>query len=239
MTLICDKWVKPFIDTSKWEYFDLSCKSRDATKDKVLHDAVASGAKLGAIFKEPTITPTADQVKELGLSKAWGSPNGAMRRGWNGITISRDTIHIPGIKLGFEKPVLFERHAIGGEYGAGWKSVGKGRVVTTFLPENLKDGVEVIDGREVKDNENAVVIYDNPLDNVEDLAHIFFSRCLEADIVPYVVTKKTVFKWQEGFWQKMKKVFDSLTRKSTKRQAFWTSVGEILCISSATQPPCK
>jgi hypothetical protein len=26
----------------------------------------------------------------------WGSPNGAMRRGWNGITISRDTIHIDG-----------------------------------------------------------------------------------------------------------------------------------------------
>jgi len=225
MTLICDKWVKPFIDTSKWEYFDLSCKSRDATKDKVLHDAVASGAKLGAIFKEPTITPTADQVKELGLSKAWGSPNGAMRRGWNGITISRDTIHIPGIKLGFEKPVLFERHAIGGEYGAGWKSVGKGRVVTTFLPENLKDGVEVIDGREVKDNENAVVIYDNPLDNVEDLAHIFFSRCLEADIVPYVVTKKTVFKWQEGFWQKMKKVFDSDYKEKYKKAGILDKCG--------------
>jgi isocitrate dehydrogenase len=55
-----------------------------------------SGARLKAIFKEPTITPTADQVIRLGLKKAWGSPNGAMRRGWNGITISRDTIHIDG-----------------------------------------------------------------------------------------------------------------------------------------------
>merc|ERR1719230_1164949 len=34
-------------------------------------------------------------------------------------------------------------------------------------------------------------------------------RCLAAGIVPYVVTKKTVFKWQEGFWQKMKAVFDA------------------------------
>jgi len=134
MKLVCEKWVDPFVDTSKWEYFDLSCKGRDATKDKVLHDAVASGAKLGAIFKEPTITPTADQVKSMGLSKAWGSPNGAMRRGWNGITISRDTIHIPGIELGFKRPVLFERHAVGGEYGAGWSNVGKGRVLTTFFP---------------------------------------------------------------------------------------------------------
>ncbi|CAK0845801.1 unnamed protein product [Prorocentrum cordatum] len=139
MKLICEKWVHPFVDTSKWEFFDLSCKSRDATKDQVLHDAVASGAKLGAIFKEPTITPTADQVKSMGLSKAWGSPNGAMRRGWNGITISRDTIHIPGIELGFKRPVLFERHAVGGEYGAGWSNVGKGRVLTTFFPDDMTE----------------------------------------------------------------------------------------------------
>lgn len=208
MKLVREKWVDPFVDTSKWEYFDLSCKGRDETKDKVLHDAVASGAKLGAIFKEPTITPTADQVKSMGLSKAWGSPNGAMRRGWNGITISRDTIHIPGIELGFKRPVLFERHAVGGEYGAGWSNVGKGRVLTTFFPDDAKEKPTIIDGREVKDGQSAVVVYDNPLDNVTDLAHIFFTRCLEAEVVPYVVTKKTVFKWQEGFWQRMKAVFD-------------------------------
>ena len=27
-----------------------------------------------------------------------------MRRGWNGITISRDTIHIEGVKLGTRTP---------------------------------------------------------------------------------------------------------------------------------------
>lgn len=42
-----------------------------------------------------------------------------------------------------------------------------------------------------------MVTYHNPLDNVEDLAHHFFTRCLASNIVPYVVTKKTVFKWQE------------------------------------------
>lgn len=51
----------------------------------------------------------------MGLSKSFGSPNGAMRRGWNGITISRDTIHIDGIELGYKNRVLFERHAVGGE----------------------------------------------------------------------------------------------------------------------------
>lgn len=42
--------------------FDLSCKSRDGTEDKVLRDAVEAGARIGAVFKEPTITPSAKQV---------------------------------------------------------------------------------------------------------------------------------------------------------------------------------
>lgn len=172
----------------------------------MLKDAVESGKRIGAIFKEPTVTPTEVQKIKLGLKKTWGSPNGAMRKGWNGITISRDTIHIEGLELGFKKPVLFERHAVGGEYGAGWKAVGAGHVETIFTGA---DGSKlVIDKRELKDKDNAIVTYHNPLDNVSDLAHIFFARCLAAKIVPYVVTKKTVFKWQEGFWAKMKAVFD-------------------------------
>lgn len=69
-----------------------------------------------------------------------------MRRGWNGITISRDTIHIDGLKLGFEKPVLFERHAVGGEYAAGWGGVGPGRVTTLFHPEDGSP-TSIIDNR--------------------------------------------------------------------------------------------
>ncbi len=102
---------------------------------------------------------------------------------------------------------------MGGEYGAGWKSVGKGRVVTTFFPDD-GSSPSFCDDRVLKDDENVVVTYHNPLDNVEDLAHHFFKRCLDAKIVPYVVTKKTVFKWQEPFWAKMKKVFDEHYRES-------------------------
>merc|ERR1712216_148678 len=85
---------------------------------------------------------------------------------------------------------------------------GKGTLKTIFYPNGLVDGAVEIDSRVLNDDHNAAVTYHNPLDNVEDLAHHFFSRCLEANIVPYVVTKKTVFKWQEGFWQAMKSVFD-------------------------------
>ena len=144
----------------------------------------------------------------MGLSKAFGSPNGAMRKGWNGITISRDTIHIDGIELGYKNPVFFERHAVGGEYGAGWNEVGKGTLLTTYLPAN-GDAPFVVDKRDLTDDHNVCVVYHNPYDNVEELARIFFQRCLDAGITPYVVTKKTVFKWQEGFWETMKKVFDA------------------------------
>lgn len=207
MQLIMDKWIHPHLDTSSWKYFDLSCVNRDATEDAVLHEAVAAGKELCAIFKEPTVTPTEVQKEKLGLKKTWGSPNGAMRNGWNGITISRDTIHIPGMELGFKEQVILERHAVGGEYGAGWKNAGRGVVKTTFYPEEGGEPVQ-IDERVLTDNESAVVTYHNPLDNVTELAHHFFKRCLDKGLTPYIVTKKTVFKWQEGFWQRCLDVFE-------------------------------
>jgi isocitrate dehydrogenase len=206
--LMIDQWINPFFDTSAWETYDLSCKNRDDTDDAVLHDAVSAGKRIGAIFKEPTITPSAIQVQEMGLKKPRGSPNGAMRKGWNGITISRDTIHIAGIELGYKNPVLFERHAVGGEYGAGWHEVGAGTLLTTYIPDDETERPFVVDKRDLTDEHNVCVVYHNPYDNIEDLAHIFYQRCLKVGVTPYVVTKKTVFKWQEGYWATMKRVFD-------------------------------
>ena len=50
---------------------------------------------------------------------------------------------------GFDKIVLFDRHAVGGEYGAGWRSVGEGRLVTTFFPEDGSSPV-ICDDRVLK-----------------------------------------------------------------------------------------
>jgi hypothetical protein len=36
MNLILEAWIKPHIDTSHWQFFDLSCKVRDETEDKIL-----------------------------------------------------------------------------------------------------------------------------------------------------------------------------------------------------------
>jgi isocitrate dehydrogenase len=87
-TLFRQQWFEPYFDLRQWQYFDLSCAHRDQTNDQVLQDAVLAGKQIGAIFKEPTITPSALQKKEMNLKNALGSPNGAMRRGWNGVTIS-------------------------------------------------------------------------------------------------------------------------------------------------------
>ena len=47
---------------------------------QVQRDAVEAGGRVGTIFKEPTITPNAEQSKNLGLRSSLPSPNGAMRR---------------------------------------------------------------------------------------------------------------------------------------------------------------
>jgi isocitrate dehydrogenase len=57
--LSLEQWIKPHMDTTEWEFYDMSCKARDDTNDQVLADSVTAGKKIGAIFKEPTITPNA------------------------------------------------------------------------------------------------------------------------------------------------------------------------------------
>lgn len=227
--LYLNEWIRPYVDISKWEFYDLSCVSRDKTQDQVLRDCIAAGRRIGAIYKEPTITPTEDQAKEFGLSKAWGSPNGAMRKGWNGISISRDTIHLPGMELGYKKKCLFDRHAVGGEYGAAYTTVGPGTLKMTFQPASAGSAQITVNERVLKDTVSAVVCYDNPYDNVVPMAHHFFSRCLEEGVTPYVVTKKTVFKWQETFWQKMRAVFDEHYREKFRAKGLLKRTGGELC----------
>lgn len=38
MEIIMEKWVKPSVDISQWEFYDLSCKARDASNDQVLKE---------------------------------------------------------------------------------------------------------------------------------------------------------------------------------------------------------
>ena len=133
------------------------------------------------------------------------------------------------MELGFKKKVLFERHAVGGEYGAGFGMVGAGKLRTIYYPDSDPTQEQVIDERTLEDTDNAVVTYHNPLDNVTDLAHHFFKRCFAEKVTPYVVTKKTVFKWQEDFWVKMKTVFDNDYKEQFAEHGLLTNTGGELC----------
>jgi hypothetical protein len=33
--LYLNEWIRPYVDISKWEFYDLSCVSRDKTQDQV------------------------------------------------------------------------------------------------------------------------------------------------------------------------------------------------------------
>ena len=203
--LYLKSWIEPYLDISSWEQFDLSCENRDRTNDKIIGDVIESGKKTGSIFKEPVLIPNEARKKELGLKMDLVNPNAFLRDAWNGCSISRDTIHIKGLELGYKNKVLFDRHAVGGEYSADWCLRGAGDLITTFTDKNGE--VKVIDKRHLKDSINAIVCYHNPYDNIGAMARHFFSRCLNAKVTPYVVTKKTVFKWQEPFWQISSDIF--------------------------------
>lgn len=60
------------------------------------------------------------------------------------------------------------------------------------------------------------------------MARHFFGRCLEANVTPYIVTKKTVFKWQEEFWRRMKDIFDKeYKQKFTEKGLLKNCRGEL------------
>lgn len=81
LQLILESWVKPHVETSKWEHFDFSGKSHDETDDQCLHYAVEAGARIGAIFKEPTVTPATPSTF-LGSHSAIPSQYCASGRQW-------------------------------------------------------------------------------------------------------------------------------------------------------------
>ena len=61
-------WISPYVDTSAWEFYDLSCKAATTRRIKSFTMLQLPG-RGGAIFKEPTITLTAIQQAQMGLKK--------------------------------------------------------------------------------------------------------------------------------------------------------------------------
>ena len=90
--MIKDILLKPFVNL-KTEYYDLGLPSREASGDKVTHEAAMAVKRLGVGVK---CAPNAQRMTEYNLTQMWKSPNGTIRAILDG-TVFRTPIMVKGV----------------------------------------------------------------------------------------------------------------------------------------------
>ena len=139
--LVKERLLVPHVNL-KTEYFDLSLKRRDETRDAVTVEAAEATRRLGVGVKCATITPNAARVEEYGLQEMWKSPNGTIRALLDG-TCFRTPIVVAGISpvvRCWEAPITIARHAYGDVYkNAEMRVPGAGKVELVYT---AADGCE-------------------------------------------------------------------------------------------------
>ena len=143
-SMIKDILIKPYV-ALKTEYYDLGLPSREASGDKVTHEAASAVKRLGVGVKCATITPNAQRMTEYNLSQMWNSPNGTIRAALDG-TVFRTPIMVKGIVPyipTWTKPITIARHAYGDIYKDVEAYVAKGEkaslVVTGKSSEKIME----------------------------------------------------------------------------------------------------
>lgn len=143
-SMIKDILIKPYV-ALKTEYYDLGLPSREASSDKVTHEAASAVKRLGVGVKCATITPNAQRMTEYNLSQMWKSPNGTIRAALDG-TVFRTPIMVKGIVPyipTWTKPITIARHAYGDIYKDVEAYVAKGEkaslVVTGKSSEKIME----------------------------------------------------------------------------------------------------
>lgn len=174
---IRDQLIAHFFDVD-WKVHDISLQARDKTNDAALNDAIADLKTHRAAVKGPTITPTLEETRKMGLSQKWDSPNGIIRRAINGAAILRNTIEIEGIEkfAPLMNDVTIVRQAVGGIYGAPNVSIpGRGKLKVIF--EGDDGSVQVlVENRKV---DNGVALLTTETDSsIRDYAHAVFQQAL-------------------------------------------------------------
>jgi isocitrate dehydrogenase len=134
--LVKDQLIFPHVKISL-DYYDLGLEHRDATDDKVTHDAAKAIKAHKVGVKCATITPSMAQVSELNLKKAWPSPNGTIRSELDGTVFRKPIIasNIPTAVKTWRKPIVIGRHAYGDIYkGTEMLVPGAGKVELVYTP---------------------------------------------------------------------------------------------------------
>ena len=174
---IRDELIAPFFDVD-WKVHDVSLQARDKTNDEALNAAIADLKAHKAAVKGPTITPTMEETRKMGLSQKWDSPNGIIRRAINGAAILRNTIEIEGI--GKFAPLMHDvtivRQAVGGIYGAPNVSIpGRGKLKVVFEGDDGSTHI-LVENRRV---DNGVALLTTETDSsIRDYAHAVFQQAL-------------------------------------------------------------
>lgn len=174
---IRESLIAPFFNVD-WKVHDISLQARDKTNDEALNNAIADLKAHKAAVKGPTITPTMEETRKLGLSQKWDSPNGIIRRAINGAAILRNTIEVDGI--GKFAPLMHDvtivRQAVGGIYGAPNVAIpGRGKLKVIFEGDN-GETVILVENRKV---DSGVALLTTETDSsIRDYAHAVFQQAL-------------------------------------------------------------
>ena len=145
--MIKDILLKPFVDL-KTEYYDLGLPSREASGDKVTHEAAMAVKRLGVGVKCATVTPNAQRMTEYNLTQMWKSPNGTIRAILDG-TVFRTPIMVKGVVPyipTWEQPITIARHAYGDIYKDVEAYVGRGEKASLVISgKNSERVLEIFD----------------------------------------------------------------------------------------------
>ena len=199
MDLIKKTWIDPYLDTSLWEYFDMSCKYRDDTNDQITIDSAEAIKKCGVGIKCATITPDEERVEEFNLKKMWKSPNGTIRNILDG-TVFREPIlcqNIPRLVPGWTQPIVVGRHAFGDQYRAtDFVVPGKGKLSMKWESEDGKTTIEE-DVYDFPGGGVALGMY-NLDESIKNFARACMNYGLNRNWPVYLSTKNTILKAYDG-----------------------------------------
>ena len=111
-----------------------TCAPRTGTTQRIRSSATSSPRARGSSHLQGARSPPPrTRSRGSGSRRRGDRPTAPMRRGWNGITISRDTIHIDGVELGYKKPSSSSVTPSGRAPAA--QDRRQGKLTTTFVPE--------------------------------------------------------------------------------------------------------
>lgn len=192
------KLILPYLDLDI-KYFDLGLPHRDATSDKVTHDAAEAILKYNVGIKCATITPDEQRVEEYKLKKMWLSPNGTIRNILGG-TVFREPIickTIPRLVPGWTQAIIIGRHAFGDQYKAADFVVnGPAKFEILITPESGKQ--ERIEVFNFKGEGGVGMGMYNTVDSIRGFAKSCFEYAIIKKWPLYMSTKNTILKRYDG-----------------------------------------